>query len=475
MDKKKIDKKTADKKTNSFDHEAFRKQLVYLHKPDINKKHIEKAATEIEKKFTPHFNGAVKGRAVKEMTKEEKSVNVLNIIKEHARKKIAEAVYVKTPVAMSHFKEEVEQVDEAVTVKKTTHPWGKMMVVHHGASHSFPLHPEHQEAIANLKDGENTSFTDETKSKVTAHRDGDTVHLSLRGSNTKTPVAMSHFKEEVELDEAKRGRPRKDGSKPAGDDEHQEADQNIHTQLHKVISANKPVTFNSGEKKAITPQHAHKALSMLQNAKASDRLAIQNSLAHSHDRFHQTIKTGKAVIDAARPRVSLGKMKAESVDPSTVRADKGAIVVRSVRKPDGSYVLTKTHKGRGHLGDIIDTKEAVTMYDPKKSEEAEEKKEGQGSVRGNSADMTSDSRDRMSSLSPQAFKQKFKLPLTVGNKSSGGEDTSYSAGKISVAEEKILNSIYEDLSEENKEFFNNLMQTEDGKEKLLHFANQQGY
>ena len=94
-------------------------------------------------------------------------------------------------------KEETE-LKEAVTVKTSKHSWGKMMTVHHGASHSFPLHPEHQEKIAKLKDGESTSFTDETNSKVTAHRDGDTVHLSLRGSNTKTPVAMSHFKEEIE-------------------------------------------------------------------------------------------------------------------------------------------------------------------------------------------------------------------------------------------------------------------------------------
>jgi len=76
-----------------------------------------------------------------------------------------------------------------------------MITVHHGASHSFPLHPEHQEAIAKLKNGESTSFTDETKSKVTAHRDGDMVHLSLRGSNTKTPVAMSHFNESDQIDE----------------------------------------------------------------------------------------------------------------------------------------------------------------------------------------------------------------------------------------------------------------------------------
>ena len=95
----------------------------------------------------------------------------------------------------------IKEEEEAVTVNKKNYSWGKMITVHHGASHSFPLHPEHQEAIAKLKNGESTSFTDETKSKVTAHRDGDMVHLSLRGSNTKTPVAMSHFNESYQIDE----------------------------------------------------------------------------------------------------------------------------------------------------------------------------------------------------------------------------------------------------------------------------------
>jgi hypothetical protein len=99
--------------------------------------------------------------------------------------------------------------DEAVRVKKSPYSWGKMITVRDSSSQTFPLHPEHQKAIAKLKDGESTSFTDETNTKVTAHRKGGYVHLSQRGSNTPTPVAMSHFlpslsmKEEVEqVDEA---------------------------------------------------------------------------------------------------------------------------------------------------------------------------------------------------------------------------------------------------------------------------------
>jgi len=87
------------------------------------------------------------------------------------------------------------ELEEAVTVKKANYSWGKMVTVHHGADTSYPLHPEHQAAIKNLKPGESASFTDETNRKVTASREEDQVHLSGRGSNKKTTVAHSHFTE----------------------------------------------------------------------------------------------------------------------------------------------------------------------------------------------------------------------------------------------------------------------------------------
>ncbi len=95
------------------------------------------------------------------------------------------------------FKSKKESVEEAVSVKKQDYKWGRMMTVHHGKSHSYPLHPEHQSAIKKLGDNQKTSFKDETGTKVTAHRQGDTVHLSSSKTNAKTPVAHSHFTESV--------------------------------------------------------------------------------------------------------------------------------------------------------------------------------------------------------------------------------------------------------------------------------------
>lgn len=99
--------------------------------------------------------------------------------------------------------EEARRLNEAVSVEKHNYSWGKMMTVHHGSSHSFPLHPEHQEKIKNLKDGESTSFKDETRAHVTATREGDKVHLKTGGAGSAhTTVAHSHFTEETQIDEA---------------------------------------------------------------------------------------------------------------------------------------------------------------------------------------------------------------------------------------------------------------------------------
>jgi hypothetical protein len=113
------------------------------------------------------------------------------------------------------------EVNEAVSVKKANYSWGKMMTVHHGASTSYPLHPEHQKAIAKLGDGEKTSFKDETNTHVVARRDGDKVHLTQpKKSSTMTTVAHSHFNEEVVVET--KGAPKgfhftKDGKMKRGD------------------------------------------------------------------------------------------------------------------------------------------------------------------------------------------------------------------------------------------------------------------
>jgi hypothetical protein len=99
--------------------------------------------------------------------------------------------------ALAARKSAERAADQGVRVDKKTYDWGKMVTVHDGIRKSFPLHPEHQEKIKNLKHGESTTFTDETRSKVKAHREGDTVHLQRTDSDKKTSVPYSHFAEEA--------------------------------------------------------------------------------------------------------------------------------------------------------------------------------------------------------------------------------------------------------------------------------------
>lgn len=484
-------------------------------------------------------------------------------------------------------KEELD-LEEAVSVKTSTHSWGKMMTVHHGASHSFPLHPEHQEKIAKLKHGESVSFNDETNSRVTAHRDGDTIHLSKSGSNTKTPVAMSHFKEEkemsqkskdalmnywndlnreagnvlrrdkvkkllaakkkvtkeeseivnelskdtlksyvkkaldtntslntnddksiinlasrsgremgevgrkldhkavvrsqgvqravnkltkeeAELDEAKRGRPRKDGSKAGGDEEG--GREHIIVQLRKAenLRGERHTEFNDSSKHKLPLEHVKKALNMHSGMKPIQKGEFEARLAKSHKSFHDAI-SGKPA-EPAKPKVTLAKSVREDADPVTRASDRGAMTTFIKVGPNGRPMLVKKSGTRDEI-----KVEAVNQFAKQYTdteEEKEEKKEGQSAPKGASADTTSGSGKKYEK-DPLFSKVKLKLPPTVGNKASGGEDSTYGGGKYSVAEEKTLNSLYDKLDEDNKEIFKELIQTEEGVAKLMIFATEQG-
>ena len=536
-------------------------------------------------------------------------------------------------------KEETE-LEEGIEVDKKNYSWGKMITVHHGASHSYPLHPEHQKKIADLKDGEKTTFKDETKTNVTAHRDGDTIHLSAdTHGSTKTPVARSHFTEEVEIDEAmpagvikhkqnisylsdkefaqkyskdkysddklrsmawshgyggpgtpghekyvnrrekglkeeldqieekladeakqkikdamthkmersskaaralislaksnpknmkedaeqveekslaalapprdkvthkdvlvgrgvlkkhpkdpdkhvlakeeaeleeaRRGRPRKDGSKSDGDEEG--GREHIIVQLRKAenLRGERHTEFNDNSKHKLALSHVKKALDMHSKMKPAQKGEFEARLAKSHSSFHDAV-AGKPA-EPAKPKITLAKSVREDVDPSTRRADRGAIEVRTIRKPDGSFVISKTTKGAVKTGDIIDAKESVDKFAKQytDTEEAgEEKREGQTTPKGASADMTVNAAKYQKD--PLVSKEKFKLPLTKGNQSPGGEDTEYVGGKYSVAEERLLNTLYSKLDESNKQLFNNLIQTKEGVAQLVEFAMEQG-
>ena len=166
--------------------------------------------------------------------------------------------------------ESAEHIEEAVSVKKQDYSWGKMVTVHHGADTSYPLHPEHQSAIKKLKDGEHTSFTDETNRKVTAHREGEHVHLTSKGTSRKTTVAHSHFNESVNKSDIPAYLRKKTGDKLTTQDLDKERTQNrSHPETLKKINGTQKESIDFDKIRADAADHLKKNI----DKQSDDRIA----------------------------------------------------------------------------------------------------------------------------------------------------------------------------------------------------------
>ena len=95
------------------------------------------------------------------------------------------------------LQKEEQEITEA-TVKTQKYSWGTMKTVHHGSDFSIPLHPEHHEAIAKLKDQQEHKFKTEDGKHWTAKRSGDDVHFQGANGGSSTKVKHSTMSEEVE-------------------------------------------------------------------------------------------------------------------------------------------------------------------------------------------------------------------------------------------------------------------------------------
>jgi hypothetical protein len=315
--------------------------------------------------------------------------------------------------------------------------------------------------------------------------------------------------EELELDEAKRGRPSKNPEKK--DEVAADADQNIQTQLHKSLSVGKHVAFKNGDVKQVPAAHAQKALHMLKSAKPTQRLEIQNSLHHSHDRFTKTVTHGRAVIDhPGAKKVSIAKSVKEDADPTSRASDKGAMTTAVRQNADGRMVVMKRTPARSEIkiGEALDpvgkedsdidndgkhhTKSDKYLHNRRKSVKAAIKKAVKEAIEMTAAsvksagdfqyakgqsgaeNMQQDSINKIKQ-DPLASKETVSLPPTQGNKAIGGESNpSRVGGKYSMEEEILLNNLYNVLSEENQAMFEELLETEEGIEHLLSFAQEQG-
>jgi roadblock/LC7 domain-containing protein len=88
----------------------------------------------------------------------------------------------------------------------------------------------------------------------------------------------------------------------------------------------------------------------------------------------------------------------------------------------------------------------------------------------NKTNMMQDSINKMVKMDPLAPKTKIVLPPSQGLKSVGG-DTQVHANMA----EEMLNRLYESLSEKNKVKFIEKLDTEEGFDQLIKFAEEQGF
>lgn len=153
----------------------------------------------------------------------------------------------------------------------------------------------------------------------------------------------------------------------------------------------------------------------------------------------------------------VNSIKNEDVDPTTTASDRGEIKTMVRIGPDGRVKLVKRRVPRKTIaiGDIVDTRPQQVAVESLK------------------ANMQKDSLNKLKKqplANPDAISE---LPPTQGNKPVGGEEQ-VQVGKYSVAENTLLNSLYNSLNEENKLKFDSMLDTDGGPEKLLAFAQLQG-
>ena len=92
------------------------------------------------------------------------------------------------------LQKEEQEITEA-TVKTQKYSWGTMKTIHHGSDFSIPLHPEHHQAIAKLKDQQEHKFKTEDGKHWTAKKSGEDVHFQSANDGPKTTVKHNDLKE----------------------------------------------------------------------------------------------------------------------------------------------------------------------------------------------------------------------------------------------------------------------------------------
>lgn len=174
------------------------------------------------------------------------------------------------------------QLKAKAAAKKTSDSEAKSTTVNESTKTHHQLMASYHERMASAKDISDSDKEMHEKA-FQQHRKASVKPEAYSSSANKMTKAL--LKEEVELDEAKRGRPRKNPApdqKPGEDEEHE----HIIMQLRKVVSTHGalPVKHLDGKSTKLTPQLAQHALNKHNAMKTADQKQdFEQKLHKSHD------------------------------------------------------------------------------------------------------------------------------------------------------------------------------------------------
>jgi hypothetical protein len=341
-------------------------------------------------------------------------------------------------------------------------------------------------------------------------------------------------KESRELEEAKRGRPRKNPL-PAGSSDKGEEEggrEHIIVQYRKAERMpEKEIEHNDNSKHSFPKAHYKKALDMHLTMKPSEKETFEKRLASSKASALSAVAGEPA--PKAKPKITLGgKMQKEAKDLDTknvkaavkhdcathvkhgkfgegrcvpemhtikeisegvgyvthydvlfehgIEKDVPVESLKILASEEHGHTSKKTmrealvgnqHKIDANHNNKIDKQDFKILKGKEKFKKFSKMKES------SEANMQQDSIDRLKSdpLAGTELKKKSKLPPTQGNKAVGGEGSPARVGGKYSMEEESLNNLYNSLSEENQAKFDALIETDPGFEQLLDFARKQGF
>lgn len=200
---------------------------------------------------------------------------------------------------------------QEATVKTSKYSWGTMKTVHHGSDFSIPLHPEHHEAIAKLKDEQEHHFKDETNRQWTARRKGDDIHFQGANNGPKTTVPHKSIAEQAPV-------------APVPDRKYIRG-----TPEHKAYKATKkPING--------MPTNKVKEETELEEAKAEDRVARADYSVNANGR-----KVHKIIVDTENSKKELEEVAPPGFE-GTVKA------MKKHKEIDNPYALAWSMKNKGY-------------------------------------------------------------------------------------------------------------------------------